>query len=236
MGQLHAEGRKALCIGNANYQVTPLTNPVNDAGDMAKALTECGRDATVVLNADRQAMETAVRNLCSRLEPCDYALFFYAGHGIQSDGQNYLVPVDNGGIDQEADLKYKSIAASWVMDCLSARNTKANIMILDACRDNPLKTRALGSRGGNRGLAVMGSTESENMIVFAAGDGQTAADGVERNGLFTSVLLKHLHEPGIAAVDVLLYKVKPEVTEAAKKTGKKQEPWVYVNIHHPFQF
>jgi len=136
---LHAETRVALVIGNGAYQrLSPLKNPVNDASDMAEALRKLGFEVTLLKDADLTSMEDAVIGLRNRLsqQSGSVGFFFYAGHGVQSGGVNYLIPAD-AQIASESFLKTKARAAQSVLDELSSARNSLNIVVLDACRDNP---------------------------------------------------------------------------------------------------
>ncbi len=194
------EKRYALVIGNGNYtELAKLKNPVNDARDIAVSLKGIGFAVDQLLNADLPSMESAVVRLGNRLSeaPGSIGFFFYAGHGVQSNGVNYLIPVD-ARIAGEAFLKTKALAAQSVLDTLQEARNGLNIVVLDACRDNPFGW----ARSGTRGLAVVGVQPPGSIVVYATSAGSTAKDGTGRNGTFTSELLKHLRTPGLEVKDM----------------------------------
>ena len=140
-----AAQRVALVIGNSQYESAPLANPVNDATDMAAALTRLGFTVILKKNASQEAMEEALEDFGNRLKRGGVGLFFYAGHGIQANGANYLIPV-GARLKKESDLKYRAIDAGRILDEMQNANNGTNIVILDACRDNPF-SRSFRSAG-----------------------------------------------------------------------------------------
>jgi uncharacterized caspase-like protein len=157
-----AERRFALVIGNNAYPKTPLKNAVNDARVVGRTLQQLGFQADVLTDATAQAMEAAVDRFTTNLGHGDVALFYYAGHGVQIDGLNYLVPVDFSG-NSAADVKYKAPAGSWVQERMEATGARLKILILDACRNNPFRATR-----GNVGLAQMNAGRG-SFIAFATG-------------------------------------------------------------------
>jgi uncharacterized caspase-like protein len=185
-----AQQKYALVIGNGAYtSVTRLSNPANDANDMKTALQGLGFTVEAVINGGRVQMETAIERLKNNLSRSknSYGFLFYAGHGVQSGGENYLIPVD-ADIRSEAYLRDRAVSVQAMLDELNQAKNELNIVVLDACRDNPFSWR----RGGNRGLQVMSNQPADSIIVYATSAGDTAADGEGRNGLFTGQLLKNL--------------------------------------------
>jgi formylglycine-generating enzyme required for sulfatase activity len=213
--------RFALVIGNGDYKGLPnLKNPVNDAIDMEASLTRLGFVVERLVNADLMQMENAIvkltRNLASSKD--SMGLFFYAGHGVQSGGVNYLIPSRTSIVD-EAFLKSKAMSAQDLLDMMQHSGNKLNLVFLDACRDNPFGW----ARGGQRGLSVVGNQPPGSIIVYATGAGGTAADGNGRNGVFTGELLKHIETPGLSLND-LLDRTAMGVLAA---TNNAQNPAVY---------
>jgi formylglycine-generating enzyme required for sulfatase activity len=213
--------RFALVIGNSDYSdLGSLKNPVNDATDMAKALEELGFEVTLLLNADLIAMDEAVLRLSSNLarKADSTGFFYYAGHGVQSGGVNYLIPSE-AKIPGESYLKVRALAAQTVMDNLLEARNGLNVIVLDACRDNPFSW----GRSGTRGLTMVGNQPSGSIVVYATSAGSVALDGTGRNGVFTAELLKHLRTPGV------------EINEVFNRTGagvlaatlNRQNPAVY---------
>ncbi len=214
--------RLALVIGNGQYQAVPaLDNPSNDAADVAQALRGAGFEVIEQRDATREAMARAVRDFSERLRNADVALFFYAGHGLQMNGENYLLPVD-ARIENPADVRFNTINLSDVQQEMEGSG-RANIIILDACRNNPFVEKL--SRGGRsapaRGLGVMEATGEGSLIVYSTQPGNVALDGAGRNSPFTAALLKHLATPGLE-VRQMISRVRGDVLEA---TGHRQRPW-----------
>ena len=190
----------ALVIGNSNYAgLSPLANPVNDANDIAAVLQHLGFTVDKVLNGSMIQMEDAVLRLKDRLIAADnaYGFFFYAGHGVQSGPDNYLIPVD-ANIPNENYLRTRAVSVQTVLDDLNDARNSLNVVVLDACRDNPFGW----SRSGTRGLAIVNRQPADSIIVYATSAGQRASDGEGRNGLFTSQLINNLATPGIEVKEV----------------------------------
>jgi hypothetical protein len=202
---LFAQQKIALVIGNSRYtSISVLNNPENDANDMEAALRSLGFTVIKVLNGSRAQMETAMVNFKQRLGASanTYGFFFYAGHGIQSNGENYLIPVD-ANIPSENALRERAVSLQWVLAELNDAGNELNIVVLDSCRDNPFSW----SRSGTRGLTVVSRAPPGSIVFYATSDGRQAADGTGRNGLFTSNLLNSLRTPDL------------EVTEVIRQTG-----------------
>ena len=210
-----SESKYALVIGNGRYHGSPLRNPVNDANDMAKALSRIGFTVDKRINADRRQMREAVRRFADRIKRGGVGLFFYAGHGVQVDGENYLVPV-GADIKAKYDVRDQCLSAQYVLGAMEDAGNRLNIIILDACRDNPFR----GFRGGGRGLATMNAPVG-SLLAYATAPGSTASDGPSSNGLYTSMLLRYLTTPGQDILDLFI-KVRRDVMEAS---GGVQVPW-----------
>jgi uncharacterized caspase-like protein len=219
-----AEKRIALVIGNSAYQYAPqLTNPHNDAGDMASKLTELGFVVVTGRDLDLMGMRRSIRDFVDKLEGADLALFFYAGHGLQVNGNNYMIPID-AQLASNNDLDFEALPIDLVLSAME-RNAKVNLIFLDACRDNPLAAtlaRSMGTRSVavGRGLAKL-DTGVGSLIVFSTQPGNVALDGAGRNSPFTTALLKNLGTPGQSITDDLIA-VRRAVLQA---TDGKQVPW-----------
>ena len=218
---LPAEDKYALVIGNSSYKgLSPLKNPVNDATDVASTLRGMGFQVELLKNCTLSAMETGVLNLKNRLSVSKHSIGFiyYAGHGIQSNGENFLIPAD-ADIRDEAFLKTKSLSTQVMMDLVGGAGNKLNVVVLDACRDNPFSW----NRSGSRGLSVVGSQPPGSIIVYATSAGSVARDGSGRNGIFTTELLKNLQKSDLDVSEVF------RLTGAGVKnaTNGKQVPAVY---------
>jgi len=219
-----AEKGVALVIGNAAYKnVPPLANPKNDAADMAVKLRGFGLEVIHGEDLDLASMRTKVREFIASLEGADLAVFFYAGHGLQVEGVNYLAPVD-ARLKRQDDLEFEAMPMGLVFSAME-RNAKVNLIFLDACRDNPLATNLASSMGTRsaavgRGLAEIGPGVG-SLIAFATQPGNFALDGTARNSPYTTALLKHLGTPGQGVTDDLIL-VRRDVLEA---TNGMQVPW-----------
>lgn len=221
----NGQQRRALVIGNSKYQDNALRNPENDARDVANSLQALGFQVTLKTNANQRQMEDAVNEFSVRLQSGDVALFYYSGHGSQVDGTNYLIPVNETIVD-EIDCKHKSVSATWVLEKL--QRSRINIIMLDACRDNPYRC----VRSASKGMAAMKPGAGGTFIVFATAEGQTAADGSGRNSPFTASLLDNLSVP-----DISIEETMKRVTRTVKEqTGGKQTPWISGNLTEDFYF
>jgi TPR repeat protein len=218
----------ALVIGNAAYRNRPLANPTNDARDVGARLTEIGFDTETVLDADRKQMAAAVDRFMGKLGTGDVALFYYSGHGTEIDGENYLIPVDFEG-QNEVDLRYDTQAAGKIQERMERSGAQLNIIVLDACRDNPFRSSSRGSGGG---LAAMNAGRG-TFVAFATSPGRTASDNsTGRNGLFTQYFLQALRQPGLGLDDVFNI-VRESVDQAS---GGKQLPWSQTGVVGRYAF
>jgi hypothetical protein len=213
------ETRFALVIGNGDYPNVPLKNPTNDARDVAKALSSLGFTVTLVVDGDMGAMVRAVRDFGNSIKrPDAVAMFYYSGHGVQYHGGNYLIP-SHADISDPDELSYAALNVEQVYSKMESAGDKTNIIILDACRNNPFPG---AERSLERGLAVVGNVQPpQSLIVYATAPGKTAQDGDGRNGVFTSAFLKHLADPSLDA-ELMLRKVREDVIAA---TSGNQIPW-----------
>jgi tetratricopeptide (TPR) repeat protein len=224
------EGRRvALVIGNGDYRYAPpLPNPVNDASDIAAALRKLGFDVVEGKNLDRRGMDEALRTFGRKLDGAKLALFFYAGHGLQVNGKNYLVPID-ARLERLGDLPIDAVDIGNVLAQMEEEK-RVNLVFLDACRDNPLArslSRSLGTRSISvgQGLASIQSAIG-TMIVYATQPDNVALDGTGRNSPFTTALLKHIATPGID-ISALMRRVRSDVIAA---TNEKQVPWDHSSL------
>jgi uncharacterized caspase-like protein len=221
-----AAKRVALVVGNAAYKQAPeLTNPVNDAADMAKALTAAGFDVVLGLDLDRRAFDGKLRDFARIVGDADTAVLFYAGHGLQVSGHNYLVPVD-AGLSTERDLDFEAVSLDFVLRQMEVgREGKTSIVFLDACRNNPLSrnlARSMGTRSAaiGQGLAEVQAGVG-TFIAYSTQPGNVALDGAGRNSPFTSALAAHLNESG-KNLTATMIAVRNDVL---KTTGGQQVPW-----------
>ncbi|MGH6816214.1 MAG: caspase family protein [Hyphomicrobiaceae bacterium] len=219
-----AEKRIALVVGNAAYRHTSeLKNPKNDAVDMAEALQKLDFTVIASVDLDKVALDRRLREFAEALPGADIAVFFYAGHGLQVAGRNYLIPVD-AKLSTQAALDFEMVPLDLVQRIME-REAKASILFLDACRDNPLGrslARAMGTRSAEvgRGLAGMDSAVG-SLIGFSTQPGNVALDGEGRNSPFAAALSKHLVSPDDDLSGILI-KVRNDVVRA---TARKQIPW-----------
>lgn len=209
------EHRVALVIGNANYKTSPLANPTNDATDIAAKLKALGFDVTLKTNATQKDMTRAITLFGEKLREGSVGLFYYAGHGIQAKGRNYLIPVD-AEIQSEAAVKSEAVDVDQLLEQLYP--ARVGIVILDACRNNPFERRFRNIQGG--GLAQIDAPKG-TFIAYATSPGKTAADGDGRNGLYTRELLRAVDYPGLKIEDVFK-RVRINVSQTS---NDQQIPW-----------
>jgi hypothetical protein len=219
--------RVALVIGNAAYRESPLKNPVNDARAMATVLKQLGFKVISRENATKQQMERAVAEFGQALTPGSVALFYYAGHGIQVNGHNFLVPVD-AEITSEQVVRLESLDTDAVIDQLAASGSDVNLVILDACRNNPFERR-FRSQGG--GLAQIDAPKG-TLIAYATAPGRVAADGSGSNGLYTAKLVEAINTSGIP-IEEMFKRVRIAVS---RETGDEQTPWEASSLVGDFYF
>jgi formylglycine-generating enzyme len=219
--------RVALVVGNNAYPQMPLENAVNDARVMEQTLGQFGFEVRKIENSSLIELAKAVDAFIGQLGSGDVGLFFYAGHSIQIEGENYLVPIDFEATDETV-AKYKSYAAEVVRERMEKAGARLNIIVLDACRNNPFRM----SRSASRGLAAMNSGRG-TLIAFATGPGKTASDNlVGKNGLFTHHLVECLKIPGLS-LDEVFNRTRAEVDKAS---SHEQTPWVVSSVIGDFSF
>jgi uncharacterized caspase-like protein len=221
------ERRVALVIGNSSYKDAPLRNPVNDARAISTVLSETGFTVTVIEDATQAGMRRAIRNFGDELAKASVGIFYYAGHGMQVRGANYLIPV-NADIDREDEVADQGVDANLVLAKMDSAKGSLNIMILDACRNNPF---ARSFRSSARGLAQM-DAPSGTLISFATAPGSVASDGSGQNGLYTEHLLKAIRTPGLP-IEQVFKQVRIGVTKA---TADQQIPWESSSLKGDFYF
>ena len=223
-----AKNQVALVIGNSAYKRAALTNPVNDAKLMAERLKAQGFEVFAFYNADQRDVKRAVQGFSSTLRERGkdvVAFIFYAGHGVQVKGENYLIPVDEQ-IKSEADVDIDAVSLSSIMSMLENTQTRLAIVVLDACRDNPFGH----ARGGLRGLARV-DAPSGSLVAFSTAPGKAALDGPDGgNSYFTAALAQALAEPGLK-IEEVFKKVRIAVRE---KTKGEQTPWELTSLTGDF--
>jgi hypothetical protein len=214
--------RVALVIGNAQYQnIGRLDNPANDARLIAQALKEDGFELVgdgAQLDLDKAGLERAVQEFGNRLQGADVALFYYAGHGVQVRGANYLVPV-NANPTKETDVDFQMLDANLVLRQMESAGTRLNLVMLDACRNNPFAGRGLRATGG--GLAQMQAPEG-TLISFATEPGTVAQDGSDGNSPYTKALAEIIRTPGLGIFDTF----NQVGLKVKQRTGGAQRPWL----------
>ena len=231
----HAQKRVALVIGNSAYQHTPkLANPKNDATDMVAALKKLGVQVTEGFDLDKAAFDRKVRDFAAALQGTEAGLFFFAGHGLQVAGHNYLVPVD-AELKTASALDFEMVRVDVVQRVME-HETSTNVLFLDACRDNPLArnlARALGTRSAEigRGFAPVVSGVG-TLISFSTQPGNVALDGTGRNSPFAGALMKHLVAPK-DDLSAILIDVRNDVM---RETQNKQVPWEHSALRGRFYF
>jgi hypothetical protein len=220
--------RIALVIGNGAYtNAPPLKNPPNDARDMAATLKTLDFDVSSDVNVSQRDMKRLIREFGQKLKAGGNGLFYYAGHGVQARGRNYIIPVD-ADIQSEADVEDSGVDVGLVLNYMDDAQNGLNIVILDACRNNPFSR---SFRSAREGLAQV-DAPTGTLIAYATAPGRVAADGVGQNGLYTSELLKAMRLPGLSATDMFM-QVRAEVM---KRTGNKQMPWEASSLVGAFYF
>jgi formylglycine-generating enzyme required for sulfatase activity len=224
------EHRCALVLGNAAYQgeITPLENPVSDARAMKNALEKCSFDVIIVENGDKRGINESIRRFSAKIDRNSIALFYYSGHGIQYQGVNYIIPV-NADIKSEWEIDSECIDMDRVLQAMKDRESAVNLVILDACRNNPFKKGF--SRSLNKGLAKI-DCPGGTLIAFATSPGETAEDGEGANSPYTTILLENLAKPDLEIMEMFR-----EVRKGLKaKTNPAQVSWESTCLTEPFYF
>jgi uncharacterized caspase-like protein len=223
-----AERRLALVIGNGAYGSAPLRNPTNDARSVAQALSGLGFEVAHQENLGLKAMARSIRDFGNKLKQNGgMGLFYYAGHGMQVKGRNYLIPVD-ADIQSEDEIAFNAVDANLVLEKMDAANNGLNVVILDACRNNPF---ARSFRSAAQGLAQM-DAPSGTLIAFATAPGSVASDGEGSNGVYTKYLIEYMSAPGVP-VEQLFKRVRIGVT---RETRDRQVPWESSSLKGDFYF
>jgi TonB family protein len=222
-----AKNRVALVIGNSEYKDAPLINPANDARDMAQALTALGFELIHRENLSQNEMKKAIRAFGEKIRSGGIGLFYYAGHGAQVNGKNYLIPV-GANIANEEEVEYESVDVGFVLAQMESARNSMNIVILDACRNNPF---ARSFRSASSGLASI-DAPSGTLIAYATAPGKVASDGGERNGLYTQELLRYMRLPWLS-IEEVFKRVRVAVRD---KTQGKQLPWESSSLVGDFYF
>jgi uncharacterized caspase-like protein len=219
--------RVALIIGNADYSSSPLTNPVNDARAMSRVLTKAGFKIIKHENLGQREMKRVIADFGRKMPLYDIVLFYYAGHGVQVKGRNYLIPIDVQ-IQYESDIEVESIDLAMVLSKMGRVEKQMNLVILDACRNNPF---ASNIRSLSQGLAFT-NAPSGTLIAYATAPGDVAADGEGTNGVYTKYLIKHILTPGKQIEDIF----KQVRVDVKQETKGLQTPWESSSLEGDFYF
>ena len=219
----------ALVIGNAKYPDDPLKNPTNDADDISAKLRSHGFDVLLGKDCTNKEMDKLLKEFRAELAKNDVGLFFFAGHGMQIDGINYLLAVDTD-MEAEEDAKHSSLSLDKVVGSMAKSSAATRIVVLDACRNNPWERR------WHRGAAVRGLASvyapKGTIIAFATSPGEVALDGVGKNGTYTAALLQHIDTPD-CSIESMFKRVRNEVAAAS---GNKQTSWEHTSLSGDFYF
>ena len=221
-----AEKRVALVLGNDKYPGAPLRNPVNDANAVAAKLREVGFEVVLRTNVTQRELTRAVRDFGEKITPGSVALFYYAGHGMQARGKNYLIPVD-ADITTESSISIEAVDVERVLDQLGA--ARVSVVVLDACRNNPFERRLRSGAGA--GLAQI-DAPAGTLIAYATAPGKIALDGEGRHAPYTEALLKAIDTPGLKVEDVF----KQVRISVLKMTASRQIPWESSSLTGDFLF
>lgn len=218
LAKSHSENRLALIIGNSEYPEAKLDNPIHDAEDVASKLNNLGFNVIKVTNCSLREMTESISDAAEDASNYDVILFYYAGHGIQTKGENFLIPVD-AKLRTEADVKYSCTSLNYLLDKLDESGCPMKIIVLDACRNNPF-TRSWHRGVPNSGLATVNPPKG-TFITFSTAAGEVALDGTGRNSPYTTAFLKSLDSPNLTLFD-FFNEVGRNVLAA---TNNKQDPW-----------
>ncbi len=224
-GEMVPGPRVALVIGNAAYMGNALQNPVNDARGMAQALKNIGFKVIALYDANKSQIGDAIYQFSELIDSEGVSIFYFAGHGLEVDGINYLMPI-GAKIQKEYQVKHECNSANEILDMMEEKQgNRINLVILDACRDNPFRTRSIGGRG----LAAMPIAPG-SLVAYAAAPGNVAADVGPVNSPYTGSLIKHIQTPGMEIDDVF----KAVGRDVLKATQNKQNPGRYSNLNDDF--
>jgi len=215
----------ALVIGNNDYKkFSPLKNSVNDARDMKNILDKLGFYVFYLENGNKKEMKNIINKFTDREKNGGIGLFYYSGHGIEVEGKNYLIPI-NADINQKEDVEFEGINVDYLIKKIELAHNRLNIIILDACRNDPF------SRGVGGGLAPIQNAKGM-YIAFATAPGEVASDGNDKNGLFTKYLIKNLNKPNLT-LDAVFNNTRKSVY---RESNNKQLPWTSSSVIDDFYF
>ena len=223
------EHKTALVIGNSNYEVSPLKNPVNDARDLSETLHQLGFNVITRYDLKMDEMKDALRQFQDSIYAHPgVALFYFSGHGMQYDGNNYLVPTD-ADIQSAYEVESEGFAGSRVLKMLEYLDNPLNIVILDACRTNSFP---VATRGAEKGLAPITTAPTGSIVAYSTAPGDVASDGLGDNGLYTEELVRAIKTPGLSIEEVF----KVTRRSVAYRSDKKQIPWENSSLLGDFYF
>jgi uncharacterized caspase-like protein len=223
-GGLAGTKRVALVVGNARYQRSALINPVNDARLVADRLKRIGFEVSLAENVESARFETTARDFAARAKGADVALFYYAGHALQADGENYLMPVDNGKMRTMEDVRDGGgVQLASIMAMLDVAAPVVKLVVIDACRDNPLPASSRSLAGG--GLATPKAPQG-GLVAFATSPGRTAEDGTGKNSVFSKNFAALVSTPN-QSIEQMFKRVREAVK---KETNGRQEPMETSNL------
>ncbi len=222
----HANKRVALVIGNSNYVNSPLKNPVHDAKDIAISLKKLDFDVILKTNIDLRKTDNAIDKFYRKLQEADVGFFYYAGHGVQVDGMNYLIPL-KANIISSNDVKYNAVPAGRILGRMEDAGNKLNIVVLDACRNNPFRSF---TRSTSKGLAFMDAPDG-TIVSYATSPGSVSFDGKDRNGIYTHHLLKNIMRPDLSIIQLF----NQTGLDVKRATSGKQTPWMTNSPMEPYR-
>ncbi len=225
--EFSAEKRVALVIGNSAYKDSPLRNPINDADVVAATLKDLGFTILKGENLNQKETKQLIMAFGEMIKSSGVGLFYYAGHGIQSNGRNYLIPI-GAMINKEEDIDLESVDAQYVLNEMGAAQNRMNIVILDACRNNPF---GRSYRSLNKGLAQM-TAPTGTFIAYSTAPGSIAEDGAGKNGLYAQALVDAIKTPSVNLEEAF----KRVLSAVKQKSGGKQVPWISSSVEGEFFF
>lgn len=225
--EVYSEDKVALIIGNGAYQEAPLRNPMNDAADTAAVLQKLDFQVQLLRDADIRAMKEAVAEFGRKLLRSGVGLFYFAGHGLQINGRNYIIPI-GADIQKEQDVEFESVDVGRILGEMEHAQSQLNVFILDACRNNPF---ARNFRSPTRGLAQM-VAPNETLIAYATSPGEVAEDGGGKNSPYTEALLQVFPIPGLDILDIF----RRTAALVKEKTAGRQRPWIASDVTQQFYF
>ena len=238
--QSWAEERYALVIGNGKYvNIDALKNPPRDARLISDALKKVGFEVTTLIDVNKRSMDDAARALFDTLRDADrdtVGLFYFAGHGVTYDAQNWLLPV-GAPVKQGADIPYQTISANWILASMEEAPNATDIIILDSCRNSPFRGFSLsGTRSVSGGMAEMKGTARGSFIAYSTAPGMVAQDGTGDYSPFAEALSSEINRPDISIGDMMVY-VADSVEKATKSlSGSPQIPWRHTSMREHFYF